>query len=361
MSMIVFLLVLSTLIIVHEWGHFFCARLLKIKVEKFSVGFGPKIFSRVSKGTEFLLSAIPLGGYVKMAGDDRHECKGSKDEFYARPVSHRAWVVVMGPLVNLVFAYFCFYVIFVAGFPMLGPKVGNVMEDYPAQAAGLLEGDRIGQVDGQPIETWDEMQDLIRRSTGEQISLTIVRGQETIMTAISPRDKEIKNLFGQEEMVRIIGIQPAEEVIYLSYGPVESLGKAGQEIWKVTSITFRALYHVFSGAMPAKDAIAGPIRIFDVIKSAAQMGLSSLIYIMGVISTSLALFNLFPIPVLDGGHLFFFAIEGIRKKPLPLKIEEGLTKVGFGMLICLMFFVLYNDVMHMGWVDRVTDFVGQIK
>ncbi len=361
MSMIIFLLVLSILIIVHEWGHFICARLLKIRVEKFSVGFGPKIFSRKRKGTEFLVSAIPLGGYVKMAGDDRHECQGSGDEFYSHPVRHRAWVVAMGPLVNLVFAFLCFYVIFVTGFPMLGPRVGHVMDEYPAQSAGLLEGDKVLSVDGQPVETWDEMQDLIRRSTGTRIGLTVARGDETLQKEIAPRDRTIKNMFGQDETVRIIGIQPQEDVVFLSYGPIASLGKAAQEIWKVVSLTFRALYHVFSGAMPAKDAIAGPIRIFDVIAKAAQMGLASLIYIMGVISTSLALFNLFPIPVLDGGHLFFFILEGIRRKPLPLKVEEGLTKVGFGLLMCLMVFVLYNDVIGVGWADRVTQFVGSLR
>lgn len=357
MSLIIFLVVLSILVIVHEWGHYITAVKLGIKVEKFSVGFGPKLYSRMSGGTEFMVCAIPLGGYVKMAGDDRTQLKGTKDEFYSHSIGHRALVILMGPIINIVFAYVCFYFVFMMGFPVLAPRVGVVMDNYPAQAAGVLKGDLVLQIDQKRIESWDDLQEYISGSDGHAMTFRIKRGNDEIERVISPKLSETKNIFGQRQNIKIIGIQPGDDpkqdIILLTYGPWESLGKAGTQIYKLTVLTFKGLYYVIVGSLPAKDAFAGPIRIFDVISLAAERGFTHLLFIMGIISANLAIFNLFPVPVLDGGHLFLLAVEKIRNRQLSLKFEENLTKAGFGLLLLLMVFVMYNDMNSLEWFAKI--------
>lgn len=366
MDLIIFLVVLGILVIVHEWGHFITAKLLKVKVEKFSMGFGPKIFSRKHDGTEFMVSIIPLGGYVKLAGDERAQCQGHPDEFFSHPVGHRTLIVLMGPMINFVFALVCFYFIFLTGFPMLAPKVGKIKEGFPAYTAGLIPGDQIVQIDQKKIISWDDMQEYITRSTAPQLDFTVLRAGEEIHFQIAPEQKILKNIFGQEERLRVIGVQPSEniakeEIIFVRYNAFESLLKSWEHLARITSMTYKALYHVVSGAMPAKDALAGPIRIFDVIKNAANMGIVHLVYVMAVISASLAIFNLFPVPVLDGGHLLMFAVEKVRGRPLPAKVEDGLMRVGFSLLMCLMVFVIYSDLTQIGLIDRARDLWQQFQ
>ncbi|HSA30862.1 MAG TPA: RIP metalloprotease RseP [Candidatus Omnitrophota bacterium] len=356
MSTLIFLAVLSILIIVHEWGHFYAARCLGVEVERFSIGFGPKLFSWHSKGTEFMVSAIPLGGYVKMAGDERNQCKGKKNEFFSHRPLHRALIVAMGPIINFVFAYVCFYMLCVAGLPVLGTVIGKTMEGFPAEAAGLRAGDQVLSINGTLIKSWEELQDIVSGSQSQQLVFEITRENKQQSVTVAARQETLKNIFGQEERRLIVGIEPGEEISFLRYGPIEALAKAADKLWEVISMTLSALFHVVTGAMPAKDALAGPIRIFDVIADAAAMGLSYLVLVMAIISASLALFNLFPIPVLDGGHLFLIGMEVLRGKPLPLKIEERFNQVGFTLLMCLMVFVVYNDVAAMGWIDQVKSF-----
>ncbi len=359
MSVIIFLTVLSILIVVHEWGHYIAAKKVGVTVEKFSVGFGPKLFSKNFQGTEFMVSAIPLGGFVKLAGDERSQCKGDPREFYSHPVWHRALIVLMGPVINVVFAYLCFYCIFLTGFPMLSTTIGKVMDGYPAAKAELREGDKILQINHVPILGWDDVQKMVRSSNGTMDVVFERNGQE-LTKVIEPQVSEVPNIFGQKQKLHVIGIQPTEEIVFLKYGPVQSIGKAYQQIVDLTTMTVKSLYYVFVGALPAKDALAGPIRIFDVIKNAADKGLPYLIYIMAVISLSLAIFNLFPIPVLDGGHLFLLAVEKVRGRPLSVKMEEGLTRAGFSLILCLMVFVLYNDVVQVGWVAAVKGFFHKL-
>ncbi len=356
MSTLIFLAVLSILIIVHEWGHFYAARRLGVDVERFSIGFGPKLFSWHSKGTEFMVSAIPLGGYVKMSGDERDQCKGGKNEFFSHRPLHRAVIVAMGPVINFVFAYVCFYMLCVSGLPVLGTTIGKTMEGLPAEAAGLKAGDQVVRINGMDVKSWEDLQAIVSGAKENALTFDILRDQRPTTLTVSAREENLKNVFGGDEKRFIVGIEPAEDVFFLKYGPVEGLGKAADKLWEVISMTLTALYHVITGAMPAKDALAGPIRIFDVIADAASLGLSYLVLVMAVISASLALFNLFPIPVLDGGHLFLIAMEVLRGKPLPLKVEEKFNQVGFTLLMCLMVFVVYNDVVAMGWVDNVKSF-----
>lgn len=361
MSLLVFAIVLSVLIIVHEWGHFITARLLGVRVEKFAVGFGPKLFSRRTKETEYLLCAIPMGGYVKLAGDERSQCQGRPEEFYSHPVGHRALIVFMGPIVNLIFAYICFVFVYIAGFPALAPTVGKVMAGFPAMIADLREGDKIIRIDGKTITNWEDMQQAVASSGGRTLQVSLVRCQEELRKDLTPKEQSHKNIFGEDQKVWLLGIQPKGDMVFLRYKFGESFVKAGQQIVSIVSTTFKALLRVVSGGMEAKDALAGPIRIFDVIKNAASMGLSAVVYIMGVISTSLAIFNLFPIPVLDGGHIFFLAVEKISGRPLPVKVEENLIKGGFALLLLLMMFVFYNDIVEVGWIEQLRKLLQHVR
>jgi regulator of sigma E protease len=361
LDVLIFIAVLSVLIIVHEWGHFITARRLGVRVEKFSVGFGPKLFSRVHDGTEFLVSAVPLGGYVKMAGDERNSTTGDPGEFYSQSPGRRALIVFMGPMVNFIFAYLCFYFIFVTGYPLLSSKIGKLIDGLPAQSAGLLVGDHITEINNKPIDSWDTLQATISKSGGVPLEIHFIRNDVEQTLTVMPKAEVGKNIFGEAENIWLVGVQPVEETQLVRYGLGQSFFKAGAEMTSVVTLTFKALYRVFTGTVAARDALAGPIRIFNVIKNAATMGIASLVLVMAVISTSLAIFNVFPIPVLDGGHLLFFLIEKIRGRPLPASVEENFTRFGLTILLVLMGFVCYNDVIEVGWVDKAAHFLEKFR
>lgn len=362
MSLIIFLIVLSILVVVHEWGHFVTAKALGVRVLKFSVGFGKKLFSWTHDGTEFMICAIPLGGYVKMSGEERSACQGKKEEFFCHPVGHRALIVLMGPVINIVFAYLCFYVLCVTGYPVIGPnmppKVGQVMEGTPAAAAQLQIGDLIVAIDGKPIEKFTDLQEAVSKSAGQAMSFSIRRGEETMVKTIAPQQDVAEKEGGGTEQVWRIGVSP---LMLERYGVIPSFWVAMTKIGEITTLTFKGLYSVITGEIPAKNALAGPIGIFDIIKNAAAMGMTYLTFITAVISLNLAIFNLFPIPVLDGGHLLFFGIERLRGRPLSLKLEEGLTKLGMSLLLCLFVLVLYNDIDRIGWVEWIKNFVTKMQ
>jgi regulator of sigma E protease len=360
MDFLVVLVFFSILIIVHEWGHFITAKSLGVKVEVFSIGFGKKIISRKSNGTEFAVCAVPLGGYVKMAGDDRTQCTGTKDEFYSHSIWHRALIIAMGPIVNFVFAYLCFYFVFVTGFPTATPNVGGLMDGRHAQVSGFQTGDRILQIDDKDITDWDEISEEVSSSKGRALKFVIQRGDDTIVKEVIPERHVSETIFGTQVERWIIGIQNSGDTVLLKYGFGESFFLAFDRLVNIATMTLKALYYVIIGAMPAKDAFAGPIVIFDIIQDALRMGIVYLVLTMAIISESLAIINLFPIPVLDGGHLSLLLIEKIRRKPLSLKVEEGLTKLGFSLLMCLMLFVFYNDFARKGWIDSMKHFVEKI-
>jgi len=356
MSLLIFIIVLSILVIVHEYGHFATAKSLGVKVEKFSIGFGPKLFSRTFDGTEFMVCLIPLGGYVKMAGDERSQCKGEADEFFSHPAGHRALIVLMGPVVNYVLAFLSFCVVYMIGYPTLSAKVGELIKDYPAQTAGLQMGDQIVRIDSKKIDSWEEMQQYITTSQADTLTFIISRNQQEIVLPIQPRVEELENIFGQKQKIRLVGIKPLEDMIFLKYNFVTAVSKGAERLWEITNSTYEALYRIATGAKSAKDLVTGPIGIFYVIKEAATLGFSYLLYIVAVISASLAIFNLLPLPVLDGGHLFFLVVEKLRKRPLSSKTEEVVTRVGFSLIMCLAVFVFYSDFVRFGIIDKVMGF-----
>lgn len=353
MGTLVFIIVLSVLVIVHEYGHLVTAKALGVKVERFAIGFGPKLFSLRRKDTEYAICLIPLGGYVKMAGDERTECKGTQEEFFSKPIGHRALIVLAGPVVNYIFAFFCFCVVFMIGYPTLGTTVGEVVKGYPAEQAGLQAGDKIVSIDTLKVDSWEGVQGYISQTQKEQFLFVIERDSVSKAFVVHSQQDEMENIFGQKIRTRVVGVKPKDNIVLLKYGFGESLVKAGKKLINITTTTYKALYLMVTGAMSTKEGITGPIGIFFIIKKAAELGFSYVVYITAVISASLAIFNLLPLPVLDGGHLLFFGIEKLRGRPLSQRTDEVIYKIGFSLIICLALFVFYSDFVRYGIFDKL--------
>lgn len=361
MGTLVFILVLSILIIVHEFGHFITAKKLGVRVERFAIGFGPVLFKRIIQGTEFAICSIPLGGYVKMAGDERQDCEGASDEFYSKSVGKRSLIVLAGPLVNYVFAFVCFFLVFMIGYPALSTKIGEVKTDYPAYRAGLQVGDEILQVNDRSVKEWEEVQSFISQSAAEaSMELTVRREQKELLLTIIPVEEEAKNIFGQTVRSRFIGIAPEQEIVFFRYGPLSALRRSSEKLFRFTAMTYQALFLMITGGVSARDAVTGPVGIFYLIRQAATLGFSYVLYIMAMISASLAIFNLLPFPILDGGHILFFGIEKIRGKPLPEKIDEIIHRISLSLIIALAIFVFYNDFVRYGILDKIFQLISKL-
>ncbi|MCX5715514.1 MAG: RIP metalloprotease RseP [Candidatus Omnitrophica bacterium] len=350
MSLIAFLFVLSVLVIIHEFGHFIIAKRNGVKVEKFSFGFGPKLFGLTRGDTEYRISLIPLGGYVKMAGDEPESATGHAGEFLSKTVWQRFKIVVFGPVLNYVLAFVLFWVIFMVGSPVVINKIGSLLDDYPAKAAGLLAGDRILSVDGQKTAYWEELTDIIHNKKTGDLNLEVERatktGQQVIKIKVTPKLKEVTDIFGKKCSISLIGIAPSGEAIKVRYGIVESFLKAGATIYKLTDVTCKSLLFIVTGKLSIKESMTGPIGMYIITGKAAELGMVYLLQMMAILSASLAIFNLLPVPVLDGGHILFLVIEKIRGKPLSAKFQEKAAQGGLALLIALMLFVLYADILR---------------
>jgi len=368
MSFIIFIVILSILILVHEWGHFITARSCGVKVEQFALGFGPKLFSRVHEGTEYCLCAIPLGGFVKMSGDEREKCSGASDEYFSKSLGQRARIILMGPVVNLLLAYVCFWFVFVIGFPdmdlssqKVAPVIGQVLEHSPAQEAGLKIGDKILKINGMPIAHWTELQDLTTSSSSKQLLLDIERDKHEISISVNPQETNTQDIFGRMHKQRRMGVGPmpinnAKDIVIRRYGPLQASFKAGEELWNITAKTYVALYEMAIGVHSPKEMM-GIIGMFFVIKFALTIGFSFVLHIVGLISASLGIFNLLPVIPLDGGHLFLIGLEKLRGKALSLKTDELVTKAGFALIIMLALFVFYADFERIGLIDKMVNFI----
>ncbi len=340
---------LGILIFVHELGHFLVAKRLGVKVLKFSLGFGPKIISRTYGETEYLLSALPLGGYVKMLGEEPGE-ELKQDElkraYNHQPVWKRVSIVSSGPIFNLLFAVLIFFLVFAGGVPYLLPAVGEVKEGSPAAQIGLQKDDRIIEINGTPISRWDEMTEIIHNSAGREITLTIRRGEETRVATVIPDRKTVKNLFGEDREVGLIGIGPsgATEIMKESVGGAAVL--AFQKTWEVIVLTAVSIVKLIQRVIPA-DTIGGPILIAQMAGQQASAGPLSFFTFMAIISINLGILNLLPIPVLDGGHILFLGIEALRRRPLSEKVIMMSQRVGLALLLMLMAFAFYNDIIRL--------------
>ncbi len=355
-SIISFAIVLGILIFVHEFGHFIWAKVFGIKVLKFSLGFGPKLISKQYGETEYLVSAFPLGGYVKMFGESPGEIAEdelSPDElkrsFASRPVWQRFIIVAGGPIFNLLFAMFLFIVIvFVAGLPQPvdTTTIGGVGQYSAAAEAGLRAGDTIIAIDGQKTKLWEDVSRLIRDSAGRKIVLTIIRHDETQEIPVTPRMEATKNIFGEEVGQRfMIGIERSEEVIYQKVGLFKSLQAGISQTLSWIYLTVMGLVKIIQQVMPASE-LGGPIVIAKIAGERMAAGWVNFFYFMGVLSVNLGILNLLPIPILDGGHLMFFSVEAVLRRPLNMRTMEIMQQIGLVILGTLMIFVFYNDLVR---------------
>lgn len=353
LSLIYFLIVLSILVIVHEFGHFMVARHLGVKVEKFSFGFGPKIISFKGSQTEYIISWIPLGGYVKMAGDEPSEAKNQPWEFLSKSIGDRFQIIFAGPLLNYLLAFLIFSFIFMFGSPTLATEVGSLLKDYPAEKNGILIGDNVLAVDGVKVKYWEDMTAIIHKHDASPIKFSIDRKGKMLALEVRPIVRQMKDIFGKAQNIALVGIAPAQRMETVRYGFLESFSMGAKKLWQLTAITYKALWYMVTGRLSFKESMTGPIGIFIITGKAAQLGLIYLVHLMGILSASLAIFNVLPFPVLDGGHLLFLAVERLRGKPLSVRTQEIIANVGVSLLILLTVFIFYNDIMKFGITEKV--------
>ncbi len=347
------LLVLGLLVIVHETGHFLVARWAGVRVLRFSFGFGPRLLTWTRGHTEYAVSAIPLGGYVKMAGEQRTEQTNQPWEYLSKPIGTRALIVFAGPFVNYLVALLSLWVVFVIGYPELLPDVGRIIDGMPAQTAGLQTGDRITAVDGRAVHTWDEMTKIIYSSPGRSLAFRVARGGAEQTVAITPRAKTTTDSFGRQRTIGQIGIAPSGAFHAYRIGPVAAIGRTISQQNEWVAQTMLALWSMFTGRISVRDSVTGPIGIVYLTSEAVRMGIAPLLFLVSLFSLSLAIFNVFPIPILDGGHLFFLAVEKLRGKPVSSNVQERSAQVSLVLLVALVLAICINDVNRFGLLEKL--------
>lgn len=372
-DILAFIIVVSIIVVFHEFGHFIVAKILGVKVENFSLGFGPKLISKKIGETEYAISALPLGGYVKLMGEDPEEELSPEDEkrsFSKLSPFKKFLIIFFGPMFNFILALVILTIIFSAGKPVLKSVVGKVIKGDPAVMAGLKKGDVITSVNGKKLWKWTSLSSYIQKYGKHTIVLGVKRPINTINNKTtnnkavkeSPATNKINysktffihvkpklisglNIFKQKIKRYIIGIYPSNVTVNQSRNIFSAFYSGLKEVWFIIYITILSVYMLIAGKIPATD-LGGPIMIAQLSGRAASMGLSQFFYFIAVISVNIGLVNLFPIPALDGGHILFSFIEMIRRRPLSPKFQENAAKIGFALLIMLLLFVSYNDIMR---------------
>jgi regulator of sigma E protease len=347
-SIISAIIVLGILVFVHELGHFLLAKRLGVGVITFSLGFGPKLIGRKFGETQYQIAAVPLGGFVKLIGENSEEEVKEEDRarsFSAQPVWKRALIIGAGPFFNLLFAALLFSSLNLAGIPYLPSKVGEVSPGLPAETAGLKKGDVVLSIDGEAVSKWDDISRIIRGSNGRELSIQVKRNGDLFETKVTPQSSKVKNLFGEDVTIFMIGIVPPDEVLTEKVNPAVALGKGLVQTWQGIELTVVSIVKLISRVIPAKT-IGGPILIAQLAGEQAKRGLTSLILFMAILSINLGVINLFPIPILDGGYFPFLGLELILKKPISIKKMEKAQQVGLILIILLMLFAFYNDLIR---------------
>jgi len=349
-----FVLVLGLLIFVHEFGHFIFAKLFRVRVLKFSLGFGPKLIGRTVGETEYVISAFPLGGFVKMFGENPDEQDVSEADkqgsFAHKPVWQRFLIVFAGPVFNLLFAVFLFFMVFTfLGIPTAvdTTRVGKVSVDSPAARGGLLDNDLILRINEKETLRWDDVLEGVKSSDGKPLTIVVQRGGENVSLSVTPAIDDVKNVFGEVVEQRfMIGIKKADEMTWQESSLYTALENACLQTWMYISLTAVGFVKIIQQVVPASE-LGGPILIAQIAGEQMQAGWVNLIYFMSLLSVNLGLLNLLPIPVLDGGHLAFLTIEGVRRKPLNMRAQIIAQQIGIGLLGTLMIFVFYNDIARL--------------
>ncbi|PIQ84695.1 MAG: RIP metalloprotease RseP [Candidatus Omnitrophica bacterium CG11_big_fil_rev_8_21_14_0_20_63_9] len=353
------LLILGILIIVHEAGHFLVARWSGVRVLRFSIGFGPRLATWTRGHTEYAVSAIPFGGYVKMAGEQRAEHAQEPWEYLSKPIATRARIVFAGPFVNYLCAILTLWLVFVIGYPEALPVVGKLVPDMPAVEAGLASGDRVQAIDGKPVKTWQEMTDIIYASSGKPLAFSVTREGSPMTLTITPTSHTTKDVLGREKTIGQVGIYNAGDVEIFRVGPLEGLRRMIKLHNEFIITTLLGLWFLMTGQLSLTESATGPIGIVLMIKEGVQLGLPMLLYRVGLFNLCLAIFNLLPIPILDGGHLFFLGIERLRRRPVSLNVQERSAQVSFVLLMALILVICVNDLKRFGLIDRVMGVFGQ--
>ncbi len=395
-TLIPFLFVLTLVVAVHELGHYWAGRLCDVRVDAFSVGFGPRLFGRKDRhGTEWRVSAIPLGGYVKFAGDLNAASVPDQDHlgalraqllqeggeaavrscYHFKPVWQRMFIAVAGPLANFILAILIFAMTFVVMGREVSPaRVDGVQPGSAAARAGFQAGDTILRAEGRKIESFSDLQEIVGIRAGAEIRFDVSRKGETVALLATPERRVVTDRFGGTHKIGVLGISrgfnPAETE-YRRVGVLEAVPLAVQRTWRIATDTLGYLQRVILGIEPA-DQIGGPLRIAQVSGQVAEVGygaeggvvekigsaLVALVGLAAVLSVSIGLLNLFPIPMLDGGHLVFYAYEAVAGKPLHEKVQNAAFQVGMVMVLGLMVFATWNDIQHLRIIDTVAGWIG---
>jgi regulator of sigma E protease len=364
-----FLIVLTVLVFVHEMGHFLVARWNGVRVEVFSIGFGPEILGWTDRRrTRWKISALPLGGYVKMFGDanaasapaeglEEMTAEERAVSFQHKSVARRAAVVVAGPAANFVFAILVFAVLFYCvGQPFTSPVVGQVDPGSAAARAGFEPGDRIVQIGNQKIDRFEQVQRIVQFGLDEPLKVQVQRGDKLVSLNAVPEIVTQRDNFGNSYEMGRLGLR-SSGIEYLPCGPATALQRAVQETGFLTAVTLKGVGQMIAGKRTTEE-LGGPLRIAEMSGKMAQGGVVSTVWFLAVLSLNLGLINLFPIPMLDGGHLLFYAIEAVRRRPLGPRIQEYGFRIGFTLVLLLMIFATWNDLVHLKVVQFVAGLIS---
>ena len=346
MSLLISLLVISILIFVHELGHFMAARFFGVHVEVFSIGFGKRLLTKKIGNTQWSLSAIPLGGYVKMKGqDDTNPLSTSfdSDSYNVKKPWQKIIILLAGPLSNFLLAFLIYIMMTFVGIPKLLPQVGEISPNSPAKTSGLLSKDMIISINNEPMAYWEDIGQKIQTTQSKNLTLKIKREDAIKTIQISPKILTTKNIFGEEEKRYMIGIAPlgSSKIVYFNF--VESIEYASKQTLQTSLLIFTGIEKLITGVVDTKE-IGGIITIFDTTSKASDAGILSLLFFTALISINLGVLNLLPIPALDGGHIMFNLYEMIRRKAPSQAVLYQLTLGGWMVLFGLMFLGLYNDI-----------------
>jgi len=358
-----FLFVLGLIVFVHEMGHFLVARWCGVKVDVFSIGFGPELVGRNDRhGTRWKVSAVPLGGYVKFAGDenaasvpDRETLARMTEEerrtsFFLKPVWQRAAIVAAGPIANFILAIAIFAVFFMlSGRPVAEAVVSSVEPDSPAAEAGFQPGDVIVAIDGDSVRSFSEVQRTVASAAGETLTFTVERDGERVSLPATPERRELTDPFGNPYSQGVLGVRRevgSQGIPRETLGPLQAIAAGASETWYITTRTVEVVGGIVTGTQSVSQ-LGGPIRVAQVSGEVAGLGIAALFSLAAMLSVSIGLINLAPIPMLDGGHLLFYAIEAIRGRPLSERAQDIGFRIGLALVLMLMGFATFNDIVQL--------------